>query len=346
MKAEASSLPLDSKQLTDLRGRRVLSGMRVSGQLHIGHYFGALINYLSLQSSGAQCFFGAMDWHGLTTHYKRADQIRQWSQEMMADWLAWGIDPEKATLFVQSQVPEHLELFWIFASLTPMGWLERVPTWKDAEQEALQSDTRNLGRFAYPVLQAADIAIYKAELVPVGQDQVAHLEMSREILRRFNFLYQCKMPEAQALLTRNATVLGFDGRKMSKSYDNGIFLSESSETLSRKVKAAPTDPQRVRRQDPGEPTRCQVYATHKLFSSASDLEWVEQGCRTAGIGCGDCKGRLIQNMELVLKEPRERRAAWLSRPEQLQEVVSAGSKKAQKIAQESLKEFKEAMKIS
>ena len=262
---------------------RVMSGTRATGKLHVGHYFGALKNWIELQKS-YECFFGVMDWHGMTTAYKRVDEIPQWNRDIFAELLAWGIDPQASTIFIQSQVPEHLELFMIFANLTPMGWLERVPTWKDAEEEAKASDTHNLGRFAYPVLQAADIAMYRAHRVPVGQDQVSHLELTREIIRRFNHLYKGKLPEPQALLTETPLVPGLDGRKMSKSYNNGLDLDEDEKSIQKKVRAMPTDPQRVRREDPGEPTRCNVYHFHKLFSSSEDVKWVEVGCRTAGIG--------------------------------------------------------------
>lgn len=323
---------------------RVMSGMRTTGKLHIGHYFGALKNWLELQKS-YECFFGLMDWHGMTTAYKNVSEIPAWTRDMAAEMLAWGVDPEKSTLFVQSQVPEHIELFLIFANLTPMGWLERVPTWKDAEEEAKASDTHNLGRFAYPVLQAADIAMYRGNRVPVGQDQVSHLELSREIIRRFNHIYKGKLPEPQALLTEIPLVPGLDGRKMSKSYNNGIDLSEEEKSLQKKIKGMPTDPQRVRREDPGEPTRCNVYTYHKLFSSQEDLRWVEDGCRTAGIGCGDCKGRLAENINNLLKEPREKKKELLNQGQRLDSMIQAGNDKARKEAQLTLKIVKETMKL-
>ncbi|PWU22823.1 MAG: tryptophan--tRNA ligase, partial [Bdellovibrio sp.] len=262
---------------------RVMSGIRATGKLHIGHYFGSLRNWIALQRD-YDCYFGVMDWHGMTTAYKRTAELTPWIYDIYAELLAWGLDPEKHTLFVQSLVPEHLELFMIFANLTPMGWLQRVPTWKDAEEEAKQSDTHNLGRFAYPVLQAADVAIYRGEKVPVGADQVAHLELTREIIRRFNHIYGGNLPEAAPLLTETPLVPGLDGRKMSKSYGNGVELTEESKSLSKKIRTMPTDPARVRREDPGEPTKCTVYTYHRLFSRAEDLGWVEHGCRTAGIG--------------------------------------------------------------
>ncbi len=323
---------------------RVMSGMRATGRLHVGHYFGALKNWLELQKS-YDCFFGVMDWHAMTTSYKVVDGIAESSRDIFAEWLAWGIDPSKSTLFIQSQVPEHLELFMIFMNLTPMGWLERVPTWKDAEEEAKASDTHNLGRFAYPVLQAADIAMYRANRVPVGQDQVAHLELSREIVRRFNHLYKAKLPEPKALLTDVPLVPGLDGRKMSKSYANGFDLSEDTKILEKKIRAMPTDPQRVRREDPGEPTRCNVYTFHKLFSPAQDIPWVETGCRTAGIGCGDCKAKLVENINKLVAEPREKKKELLKQPERLDSMIREGCERARKEAQLTLKIIKSAMKL-
>lgn len=327
------------------RKSRVMSGMRTTGKLHIGHYFGTLRNWIKLQND-YECYFGAMDWHGMTTAYKESKEIPAWTRETIAEWVAWGIDYEKQYVFVQSLVPEHNELFMILANLTPMGWLERVPTWKDAEEEARATDTHNLGRFAYPVLQAADVAIYKGDKVPVGQDQVAHLELTREIIRRFNHVYKGKWPEPAALLTDTPLVLGLDGRKMSKSYGNGVDMTEEPKALEKKIKGMPTDPARVRREDKGEPTKCTVYSYHKLFSTPDDWAWVESGCRTAGIGCGDCKGRLIQRMESLMKEPREKKKELLNNPKLLDSIIFEGSAKARAKAQENLREIKELMKIN
>jgi tryptophanyl-tRNA synthetase len=322
----------------------VMAGMRTTGRLHIGHYFGALKNFIKLQHE-FKCYFGVMDLHGMTTAYKKTDEISAWNRDVFADWLAWGLDPQKCTLFIQSQIPEHLELFMIFANLTPMGWLERVPTWKDAEEEAKATDTHNLGRFSYPVLQAADVAIYKGALVPVGQDQVAHLELTREIVRRFNHIYKAKWPEPKALLTETPLLPGLDGRKMSKSYANGIDLGEESKSIAKKIRAMPTDPQRVKREDAGDPQKCNVFTYHKLFSTDSDQEWVIKGCTTAGIGCGDCKGKLIENMEKLLAEPRERKKEILNKPKDLDLIINDGNSKARKDAQSHLREVKEIMRI-
>lgn len=326
------------------RRARVMSGMRVTGRLHIGHYWGALQNWVKLQDE-YDCFFGAMDWHGMTTAYKSPKEIAPWTREMIAEFLAWGVDPEKVTLFIQSRIPEHIELFMIFANLTPMGWLERVNTWKDAVDEMKANDTHNLGRFAYPVLQAADIAIYRAHKVPVGADQISHLEISREIVRRFNNLYKAKLPEMTHLLTEIPLVPGLDGRKMSKSYGNTLYLTEDSEKdLKKKVNMMVTDPARVRREDAGEPTKCSVYGYHKLYSSSEDLQWVEAGCRSAGIGCGDCKGRLATNIEKISLEPREKKKELLNNPGRLDSIIDAGCDKARKEAQKTLEIVRSSMK--
>lgn len=323
---------------------RVMSGIRVTGRLHIGHYWGAIQNWVKLQDE-YECFFGAMDWHGMTTAYKSPMEIGPWSREMMAELVAWGVSPEKSTLFIQSRVPEHLELFMIFANLTPLGWLERVNTFKDAIEEMKSTDTHNLGRFAYPVLQAADIAIYRAQKVPVGADQVSHLEIAREITRRFNHLYKAKLPEMNPLLTEIPLVPGLDGRKMSKSYGNSLFLTEDSEKdLKKKVNLMVTDPARVRREDPGEPTKCSVYGYHKLYSSAEDLQWVEAGCRSAGIGCGDCKGRLAANIEKLSAGPREKKKELLNNPSQLDSIIDSGCEKARVEAQKTLQIVRSSMK--
>lgn len=330
--------------MEEVKKQKVMSGIRVTGELHIGNYWGALRNWLKLQDQ-YECAFGVMDWHGQTTAYKRSDEISKLTREMYAEILAWGVDPNKCTLFIQSHVPQLLELFMIFANMTPMGWLERVNTWKDAEEEAKQTDTHNLGRFSYPVLMAADIALFMGALVPVGQDQVTHLELTREIIRRFNHLYKGKLPEPKPLLTETPLLPGLDGRKMSKSYNNTMLLTEKDEkTLKKKVNMMVTDPQRVRREDPGEPTLCSVYTYHKLYSSAEDLKWVETGCRTAGIGCGDCKARLAQNIEKITSAPREKKAQLLSNPKELDGIIQQNCEKARQTAQKTLETIRYNMK--
>lgn len=322
---------------------RLMTGVRVTGPLHIGHYWGTMKNWAQFQND-YECFFGVMDWHGMTSAYKISSQIPGWSEEMVAEYIAWGLDPEKSTIFIQSQIPEHLELYMIFANLTPMGWLERVPTWKDAEAEAKQSDTHNLGRFAYPVLQAADIAIYRGKKVPVGADQVSHLELSREIIRRFNHLYKAKLTEPTAILTETPSIPGLDGRKMSKSYSNFVLLTEDSEkALKKKVNAMVTDPQRVHRDDPGDPQKCSVYGYHKLYSQG-DLVWVEEGCRSAGIGCGDCKAKLSENIEKISAGPRSIKHDLLTDRKKLREIIHLGNEKARKEARKTLELIRSSMK--
>lgn len=323
---------------------RVMSGARVTSKLHIGNYWGAIKNWIQLQND-YECFFGVMDWHGMTTAYKSSHEISLLTREMFAEYIAWGLDPEKSTLFIQSLVPEHIELFMIFANMTPMGWLERVPTWKDAEEEAKQNDTHNLGRFAYPVLQAADIAVYMGNKVPVGQDQVSHLELSREIVRRFNHVYKAKLPEPQPLLTETPVIPGLDGRKMSKSYGNTLLLTTPDEkSLKKTINQMVTDSHRVRREDKGNPELCSVYSYHKLYSSAEDLKWVVEGCTTAGIGCGDCKAKLAGNIEAVTKEPREKKKELLNNSKQLDSIIEQGCSKARMEAQKTLKIVRSAMK--
>lgn len=324
--------------------KRLMSGCRTTGPLHFGNYFGAVKNWVELQNQ-YECFFGAMDWHGMTSNYKNSKDVMPWNRELIAEFIAWGVDPNKNTLFIQSMVPEHIEMFMIFANLTPMGWLERVTTWKDSEEENKANDTHTLGRFAYPVLMAADIAVYRGQVVPVGQDQLAHLELAREIIRRFNHIYKAKLPEPKHLFTETPVIPGLDGRKMSKSYGNGLLLTEEAKSVEKKIKAMPTDPARVRREDPGEPTKCNVYTYHKLFSSAADQEWVVAGCRSAGIGCGDCKARLFQNIDNLQREPREKKKELLNNPKQLDSIIAEGNARARNEAQKTLKIVKQHMKL-
>lgn len=323
---------------------RVMSGVRTTGRLHVGNYLGAVQNWVKLQDEYT-CFFGVMDLHGLTTAYKNPQEIVQANRDIFADLLAWGVDPEKSTMFIQSHIPELLELFMYFANLTPLGWLERVPTWKDAIEDAKANDTHNLGRFSYPVLMAADIAIYRGGLVPVGADQVAHLELNREIIRRFNHLYKGKMIEPKPLLTEVPLVPGLDGRKMSKSYGNTLYLTEEEKDLKKKVNSMLTDSKRVRREDPGNPEDCTVYSFHKLYSTAEDREWVVAGCTTAGIGCGDCKAKLCANIEAKTKIPREKKKELLNNPKTLDSIIEAGCEKARTDARKTLDQVKAWMKL-
>ncbi len=323
---------------------RLLTGTRTTGSLHVGHYWGTIRNWIALQND-YECFIGAMDWHGMTSLYKNTHDIMRWNREIIAELIAWGIDSEKTTLFIQSLVPEHLELFIIFANLTPMGWLERVPTWKDSEEENRQADTHSLGRFAYPVLQAADIAIYRGQVVPVGQDQVAHIELSREIIRRCNSLYKLKLPEPKPVLTDTPVLLGLDGRKMSKSYNNGILMTEEESVLKKKTNAMVTDPARVRRNDPGDPEKCSVFSYHKLYTQQEEQLEIISGCKSAALGCGDCKAKLFNNMNKKMQEPREKKKELLNQPQLLDQIISAGCTKARQEAQATLRTVKDAMKL-
>src|SRR5215469_11327541 len=272
--------------------KRVLSGMRPTGKLHLGNYVGALQNWVRMQNEYESFHFIA-DWHALTTDYADTSSVKQNSIEVMLDWLAAGLDPEKCTMFIQSHVPAHAEVHLLFSMITPLGWLERVPSYKEQKENIKEKDLGTYGFLGYPVLQAADILIYKADVVPVGEDQVAHVELTREIARRFNGFYRGAnpaFPEPQTLLTPAAKLPGTDGRKMSKSYGNTIMLADPEPVVRQKLKTMMTDPARIRRSDPGNPDLCPVGDLHKIFSSQQTLANVYQGCRSAGIGCIECKG--------------------------------------------------------
>lgn len=334
----SAAAPVPAKKL------RVISGKRTSGKLHIGHWWGTVRSWVELQHTH-ECFFGTMDWHGMTSEYKNPGQVTLDIRDNIADFVAWGLDPEKCTIFVQSKLPEVLELNMIFANLTPMGWLERVPTWKDVQEELQQKDMWNLGRFMYPVLQAADIALFFGARVPIGSDQVAHLELSREIVRRFNHLYKAKLPEPQPLLTDTPLIPGLDGKKMSSSAKNYILMTEdSTASLQKKVNQMLTDPARALRENPGEPTKCPVYGFHKLYSNAEEISWVETGCRTAGIGCGDCKAKLFQNIEKTMAGPREKKKELLNDSKRLDSIIEVGCERARVQAKKTLAAVHKSMK--
>lgn len=321
--------------------RRVLSGMRPTGKLHLGNYLGALDNWVRLQDE-YRCFFFIADWHALTTGYAESKEIPGNLMEMAADWLGAGLDPERATLFIQSKVPEHAELHVLFSMLTPIAWLERVPTFKEMVEQ-LGIESPSYGLLGYPVLQAADILVYKANYVPVGVDQVPHIELTREIARRFNYLYGPVFPEPEAKLTEIPKVPGTDGRKMSKSYNNAIYLSDSAEVLTAKVKPMMTDPARKRRSDPGNPEICPVFDLHKIFTPSDDREWCATGCQTAGIGCLDCKGVLLKHLIPALSKIRERREQYIQRPGELQDILEDGSARARRVAGETMAQVREAI---
>ncbi len=274
---------------------RILSGMRPTGPLHLGNYMGALDNWVHLQDSH-ECFFMIADWHSLTTDYTDPSEVRGNGLDVATDWLAAGLDPARATLFVQSLVPQHAELHLLLSMIVPVPWLERVPTYKEQQQNLTGKDLSTYGFLGYPLLQAADIIIYKADAVPVGEDQAPHVEITREIVRRFNNLYGDVLPEPQTLLTEAKRIPGTDGRKMSKSYGNAIYLKDDPETIRQKLKPMVTDPARKRRSDPGDPEVCPVFDLHKAFSPQETREWAAQGCRSAGIGCLDCKAKLGEHL--------------------------------------------------
>ncbi len=391
---------------------RVLSGMRPTGSLHLGHYHGVLKNWVRLQHE-YPCLFFVADWHALTTQYDNPQGIEKAAMDMVIDWLAAGVDPNLATLFIQSKVPEHAELHLLLSMMTPLGWLERVPTYKDQQEKLSNKDLSTYGFLGYPLLQAADILIYRADKVPVGEDQVPHIEFSREIARRFNHLYgrepgfedkareavkklggkkarlyeelrtrfqqngdkeaieQAKavldevqhlsmadrerlfgylegtgkmiLAEPGALLTEASKMPGLDGQKMSKSYANTITMRESEESVAKKVKSMPTDTQRVRRTDPGDPARCPVWQLHQVYSNDECKAWVQHGCKTAGIGCIECKQPVIEG---ILKEQapmRERAQMYLDDPTLVKNIVADGCEKARELARDTMRDVRESM---
>lgn len=393
---------------------RVVSGMRPTGKLHLGHYHGVLKNWIDMQMN-YECFFFVADWHALTTHYETPDDIGLNAEEMLIDWLAAGISPTAATLFVQSHVPEHAELHLLLSMMTPLGWLERVPTYKDQQEKLRERDLATYGFLGYPLLQSADILMYKADFVPVGEDQVAHVELTREVARRFNYIYgrepdfeersmeavkkmgkknarlynnlrkayqeqgdteslekgqalleaqqnlslgdrerlfgylegisKIILPEPQAKLTVASKMPGLDGQKMSKSYNNTITLRESPEDVERKLRTMPTDTNRVRRNDPGDPARCPVWQLHEIYSDQSTQEWVVEGCKTAKIGCVDCKGPVIDAVQKELDPIRERAQHYEENRHILHQILNEGAESARTIASETMEDVREAMKF-
>ena len=394
---------------------RVVSGMRPTGAMHLGHYHGALKNWVRLQSEHP-CLFFVADWHALTTHYDDTSIIETSTWDMVIDWLAAGIDPSQATIFIQSKVAEHAELHLLLSMSTPLGWLERVPTYKDQQEKLSDRDLATYGFLGYPLLQAADVLIYRASMVPVGEDQVPHIEMMREIARRFNYLYgrekdfeekakeavkklgtkraklymelrnefqeqgkedaleQAKamlddaqnlsmidrerlfgylegsrkliLVEPQALLTEASRLPGLDGQKMSKSYGNTIALRDDRDTVTKKVRTMPTDPARVRRTDPGSPDKCPVWQFHVVYSDDATREWVTKGCKTAGIGCIECKQPVIDGILKEQEPMRERAQQYLDDPSLVRAIVADGCDKARKHAQETMRDVREEMGLS
>jgi tryptophanyl-tRNA synthetase len=359
--------------MSDLRAkRRVLSGMRPTGRLHLGNYMGALYNWVRLQDQ-YDCFFFIADWHALTTDYANPGDVKAKSLDVAMDFLAGGLDPERSTVFKQSDVPQHAELFLLFSMFTPLGWLERVPTYKDQQEQLREKDLATYGFLGYPLLQAADILLYKPDFVPVGQDQVSHVELTREVARRFNQLYSSAvtpevaaaksdkelikaevsenileeqmLPEPKALLTPSPKLPGTDGRKMSKSYGNTIGLTEAPDEIRRKIKPMVTDPARVRRTDPGNPDVCPVGDLHKVFSSPETMAKVYDGCRTAGIGCIECKGWCADSIIREIEPIRERRSTYEAKPGLVLDILADGAARAQRRAAAAMRELKDAVGI-
>ena len=324
---------------------RVLSGMRPTGKLHLGNWVGALANWVEIQSR-FDCYFFIADWHALTTDYADPSQLPQNCLDVMTDWLAAGLDPEKAVLFLQSRVPEHAELHLLLSLVTPLGWLERVPTYKEQRENIRDKDLGTYAFLGYPVLQSADILMYKADHVPVGEDQVAHLELTREICRRFNGFYGSIFPEPRPMLTSSPRLPGTDGRKMSKSYGNAIYLSDSAQEIRNKVSNMLTDPARKRRSDPGNPDICPVFAYHKLVSPKETIEMVDRECRCAGIGCVEDKKLMADNLVRALAPLQDRRREYEGKPNQVWEILEEGSRKAQQVAQATMGEVRAAMSLN
>lgn len=392
--------------------RRVLSGMRPTGRLHLGHYHGVLKNWVKLQHE-YECFFFAADWHALTTHYEDPQSIEQNVWDMLIDWLAAGVSGTSSTMFIQSQVPEHAELHLLLSMVTPVSWLERVPTYKDQQEKLKDRDLATYGFLGYPLLQSADILIYRAGQVPVGADQVAHVEITREVARRFNHLYgkevgfeekaeaaikkmgkkaaklysslrkayqeqgdaealetarallkeqqnitlgdqerlfgylegggKVILPEPQALLTPDSKMPGLDGQKMSKSYGNTITLRDTTDEVSEKVRRMPTDPARVRRNDPGDPAKCPVFQLHQVYTDKATHDWVQEGCRSAGIGCIDCKKPIIDAISAELEPMQQRAAEYEANPDAVRVILNEGTERARDAARDTLIEVRQAM---
>lgn len=325
--------------------KRILSGMRPTGPLHMGNYLGALANWVEMQDT-YDCFFFVADWHALTSDYENPGPTADYTQQILMDWLSAGLSPEKSTIFVQSKVPEHCELYLILSMITPVPWLERNPTYKDQIIQLNNKDLSTFGFLGYPVLQAADIIMYKAQGVPVGIDQVPHVEITREIARRFNHLYGEVFPEPEAILTQTPKILGIDRRKMSKSYNNAIYLSDSPEATRKKVMQMITDPQRARRSDPGNPDVCNVFEFHKLYTDANQIKEIDTQCRNAEIGCVECKKIMVENLLEAMAPIHEKRRHFESHPEIIQEIMVEGSRNARRIAADTMEQVRQSIKMN
>jgi len=327
-----------------MSNKRILSGMRPTGKLHLGHFHGVLSNWLELQKN-FECFFFAADWHSLTTEYANTDGIKESIEEMVLDWLAFGIDPEQSVIFKQSSVPQHAELNLILSMITPVAWLERNPTYKEMQENLSTKDLSTFGFLGYPVLMASDIILYKAGRVPVGQDQIPHLEITREIARRFNYLYGEVFPEPAALLTETPKVLGLDGRKMSKSYGNAIFLSDTEEETRKKVMSMVTDTLRPFKKDPGEPDRCVAFTLHSLYVPQEQRDEIVVACRGAQLGCVDCKKILAGCMVDTLAPFRAKRVELASQEGLVDQVLAEGSRRAEVVARQTMDDARAALKV-
>jgi len=324
--------------------KRIVSGMRPTGALHLGNYHGALTNWITMQND-YDCFFFIADWHALTSNYEDTGDIPAFTRQMIVDWLSAGLAPEKSTLFVQSHIKEHAELFLLLSMITPTPWLERNPTYKDQIDQLNNKDLSTFGFLGYPVLQAADIIIYKAQGVPVGIDQVPHIEITREIARRFNYLYGNVFPEPETILTKMAKILGTDRRKMSKSYQNAIYLSDTPEAIMATVLKMVTDPQRARKSDPGNPDICNVFEFHNLYSPESMISSINTECRSAQIGCVDCKKMMAKNLIDALAPIREKNQYFNNHSGIVDDILAAGDKKAGQVARETLAEVRAAINL-
>ena len=329
--------------------KRVLSGMRPTGKLHLGNYVGALQNWVGMQDQ-YECYFCVVDWHALTTDYADTSRVKENSIEVLFDWLAAGLDPERCTMFMQSHVPQHAELHLLFSMITPLAWLERVPSYKEQQANLTEKDLNTYGFLGYPLLQAADILVYKGNFVPVGEDQVPHVELTREIARRFNMFYKLDgaavFPEPQPLLTRTPKLPGTDGRKMSKSYGNTIMMADPEPVVRQKLKTMVTDPARVRRSDPGNPDVCPVGDLHKIFSDQATIAKVYEGCRSAGIGCIECKSWVADALVNILNPMQERRKKYEENPRLAWDILEAGSAKARDVASATMIEVRASMNMS
>ncbi|RLB04994.1 MAG: tryptophan--tRNA ligase [Deltaproteobacteria bacterium] len=327
-----------------MENRRVLSGMRPTGKTHLGHIHGILENWRGLQDE-YECFYFAADWHALTSEYKNTSVIKESLIEMFIDWLSVGIDPQRSTLFVQSWVKEHAELHLLLSMITPLGWLERNPTYKEQQEELGDKEVGTYGFLGYPVLQAADILMYKGNYVPVGKDQLPHLEITREIARRFNYLYREVFPLPEALLAEVPILMGIDGRKMSKSYNNAIYISDPEEVLEAKIGQMVTDPQRGYRKDPGDPEVCSVFSYHRIYTEPDLVREIDRECRRAGIGCRDCKNMLAKRLKEYLAPIKEKRNYYLNHRGEVEEIIRDGTERARGVARNTMGEVREAMEI-